>query len=64
MRRASLTRQRLTFLGILGVVVLGFPVVGLPSGSWAGLPASYVYIFGVWAGLIGLAAWVGEGRDK
>ncbi|PKO48719.1 MAG: hypothetical protein CVU31_04475 [Betaproteobacteria bacterium HGW-Betaproteobacteria-4] len=34
----------------------------LPGGEWSGIPATYLYLFGVWAGLIALAAWVAERR--
>lgn len=60
MKRASLSRQRLAALGLVGGPLLSYPLLALPSGNWAGLPASYLYLFGVWAGLIALAAWVAE----
>ncbi|MFN4325114.1 MAG: hypothetical protein ACK4FP_04395 [Azonexus sp.] len=62
MNRASPTRQRLAALGLLGAPLLTYPLVGLPGGEWLGIPAGYWYLFGVWAGLIGLAAWVAEHR--
>jgi|MGYP000886309825 hypothetical protein len=62
MKRASPTRQRLAALGLLGVPLLTYPLLSLPGGELAGIPASYWYLFGVWAGLIGLAAWVAERR--
>ncbi|MBS1159338.1 MAG: hypothetical protein H6R15_1757 [Proteobacteria bacterium] len=64
MKRASISRQRLAALGLLGVPLLTYPLLGLPSGSWGGLPAGYVYLFGVWVGLIALAAVVAEGGGK
>jgi len=64
MKRASPTRQRLAALGLLGLPLLTYPLLGLPTGHWLGLPAGYVYLFGVWAGLIGLAAWVAERKGK
>lgn len=64
MKRASPTRQRLAALGLFGIPLLTYPLLSLPEGSLAGIPASYVYLFGVWAGLIGLAAWVAESRSK
>lgn len=64
MKRASPTRQRLAALGLLGLPLLTFPILSLPGGQWLGLPASYVYLFGVWSGLIALAAWVAERKDK
>lgn len=62
MKRASPTRQRLAALGLLGVPLLTYPLLTLPEGWLAGLPAAYVYLFGIWAGLILLAALVAERR--
>ncbi len=64
MKRANPTRQRLAALGLLGIPLLTYPLLSLPGGSLGGVPASYLYLFGVWAGLIGLAAWVAEKRSK
>lgn len=64
MRRASPVRQRLAALALLGVPLLTYPLLSLPGGSLFGMPASYLYIFGVWAGLIALAAWVAERQGK
>lgn len=60
MRRSNPTRQRLAALGLLGVPLLGYPFLTLPDGEWAALPAIFVYLFGVWAGLIAAAAVVAE----
>lgn len=64
MKRASLSRQRLAALGLLGIPLLTYPLLGLPGGSWFGLPAGYVYLFAVWAGLVVLAAGVAERKGK
>ncbi len=64
MKRASPTRQRLAALGLLGVPLLTYPLLGLPAGNLWGIPASYLYLFVVWAGLIALAAWVAERRGN
>ena len=64
MKKANPTRQRLAALGLLGVPLLTNPLLNLPSGEWGGIPATYLYLFGVWAGLIALAAWVAERRGK
>jgi hypothetical protein len=54
----------LAALALLGVPLLTYPLLGLPGGSLLGIPASYLYVFGVWAGLIALAAWVAERQGK
>jgi len=64
MRRASPVRQRFAALALLGIPLLTYPILSLPSGSLGGLPAGYLYLFGVWAGLIALAALVAERRGK
>ncbi|KAB2927229.1 MAG: hypothetical protein F9K30_04485 [Dechloromonas sp.] len=64
MKRASPTRQRLAALGLLGIPLLTYPLIALPEGTLLGIPASYVYLFGVWAGLIALAALVAERKGK
>jgi hypothetical protein len=61
-KRANPIRQRLAALSLLGVPLLTYPLLSLPSGTWGGIPATYLYLFGVWAGLIALAAWVAERR--
>ena len=60
MKRANPTRQRLAALGLLGVPLLTYPLLSLPAGEFGGFPATYLYLFGVWGGLIALAAWVAE----
>ena len=64
MKQASPTRQRLTALGLLGIPLLTYPLLSLPTGEWFGLPATYVYLFGVWGGLIAFAARAAERKDK
>ena len=64
MKRASPVRQRLAALGLLGLTLLTYPLLSLPEGSLGGIPATYLYLFGVWAGLIALAARVAERRGK
>jgi len=63
-KRGSPTRQRLSALALLGIPLLSFPVLGLPQGEIAGIPAIFLYLFGVWAGLILLAARIAERRSK
>jgi hypothetical protein len=64
MRRANPLRQRLAALGLLGIPLLTYPMLGLPNGELAGIPASYLYLFGVWTLLIVLAAAVAERRGR
>ena len=62
MKRANPMRQRLAALGLLGVPLLTYPLLSLPRGEWGGVPAAYLYLFGVWALLVGVAAAVAERR--
>ena len=64
MRRANSLRQRLAAIGLLGIPLLTFPMLSLPSGELAGIPASYLYLFGVWTLLIALAAVIAERRGR
>ncbi|WP_306602629.1 hypothetical protein [Azonexus sp.] len=63
MKRGSPTRQRLAAIGLCGIPLLTYPLLGLPKGSLAGIPMIVFYLFGVWAGLIALAAWIAERRN-
>jgi hypothetical protein len=60
--------QRFVALCILGVLLFNFPILALfnVSGSIMGVPVLYAYIFGAWAALIALMAFVAEalGRDR
>jgi len=62
MKRANPMRQRLAALGLLGVPLLTYPLLSLPQGDIAGIPAPYLYLFGMWTLLIVLAAVVAERR--
>ena len=61
----SVRRQRLLALFAAGALTLNFPLLGV----WdvpvrvAGLPLLPLAVFGGWALLIALAAWLVEGRD-
>jgi hypothetical protein len=44
--------------------LLTYPLLSLPTGQLGGIPATYLYLFGVWAGLIALAAGVTERKEK
>ncbi len=60
--------QRFVALCILGVLLFNFPVLALFNipGTVFGVPVLYAYIFGAWAALIALMAFVAEGlgRDR
>jgi hypothetical protein len=62
MKRLNPLRQRLAALGLMAIPLLTFPVIGLPTGHWNGIPASFLYLFGVWAGIVVLAAGAAERR--
>jgi hypothetical protein len=48
----------------MGVLLLNFPLLGLPGGYWGTIPAPLLYLFGVWALIVALAAVVTERRGK
>jgi hypothetical protein len=54
--------QRLVALFLLGALLFGYPLLALFDvvGSVWGMPLLYVYLFGAWAVLIVLMAWVVE----
>ncbi len=64
MKRANPMRQRLAALALLGMPLLTYPLLSLPTGDIAGMPAPYLYLFGVWTLLVVLAATVAERRGK
>ena len=66
MHRSILTRQRLVGIFVLGCLLLYSPAVTLFDGvAWlAGIPVSYLYLFGVWLLLVVLAAVTVEGRGR
>lgn len=57
MKQAASVRQRLVVLGILGALLLTYPLLGLLRGTVLGVPSAFFYLFLVWLGLIGVAAW-------
>lgn len=65
MQRSDITGQRLVVIVLLGCVLFNYPVLSLFSkpGAWLGIPVLYLYVFGAWALLVGLAAYVIERRD-
>lgn len=65
MQRSDITGQRLVAIVLLGCVLFNYPVLSLFSkpGTWLGIPLLYLYIFAIWALLIGLTAYVIERRE-
>ncbi|MEW8507728.1 MAG: hypothetical protein AB2598_13585 [Candidatus Thiodiazotropha sp.] len=66
MNRSTQTRQRLAGVTLLGLLLFFSPVLTLfdKATEWAGIPVSYLYLFGIWLALILLAAWAVEGREQ
>jgi hypothetical protein len=64
MIRPSVKGQRLIALFLLGCLLFNYPLLNLFSyrGEVFGIPMLYVYVFSVWALLIGLMAIVVEMR--
>ena len=66
MPRATLLRQRLLVLFLAALFALFSPLPGYLGAApdWRGIPALYLYLFGTWALIIGLAAWIcSRGQD-
>lgn len=57
--------QRLVALCMLGTLMFNYPVLALFNvpGAVFGVPALYAYIFGAWAVLVALMAFVAESND-
>jgi hypothetical protein len=62
MIKATLTGQRFVALFVLGWVVVNYPVLSVfdVARAWFGIPSLYLYVFGVWAVVIALMAWIIE----
>jgi len=60
--RKTLARQRLVAMTCLVAVLFNAPVLWLVDSSLTllGLPALYVYMFGVWSAFIAVIAWIVE----
>ena len=58
MLHSVLTRQRLVGIFLTGMVLLYSPALTLFDRvlEWAGIPVSYLYLFGVWLLIVVLAA--------
>ncbi|TMG74230.1 MAG: hypothetical protein E6H80_08395 [Betaproteobacteria bacterium] len=65
MIRPSIKGQRLAALFLLGFLLFNYPLLTLFVGpsQVLGIPVLYVYVFAVWALLIGLMALVVEKRN-
>ncbi len=57
-----MTRARLVALFVLGLLLMNFPLLSLFSREQLvlGMPVLYVYLYGVWALVIGLLIWLME----
>ena len=66
MRRSALWPQRLVTVFLIGFLLLFSPVVPLfeRPPSWFGIPALYLYLFGVWAAIIAATAFIVSGDDE
>ena len=64
MRQGNGLRLRLAALALLGLPLFNFPIVALPAGEISGIPSAFLYLFGVWALLIVLAAVLVERQDR
>lgn len=55
-----MTRARLVALFGLGLLLMNFPLLSLFSQEYLvlGMPMLYVYLYGAWALIIGLLAWL------
>ncbi|GIK24236.1 MAG: hypothetical protein C3F19_08770 [Rhodocyclales bacterium] len=64
MNRAIITGQRLAAVFLLGCVLFNYPLIALfnKPGELFDIPLLYLYLFGVWAVLIGLMALTIERR--
>jgi hypothetical protein len=62
MIKATLTGQRLLALSVFGAVLMNYPLLSVFNvrQSWLGIPVLYLYVFGVWAALVALMAWIIE----
>jgi hypothetical protein len=60
MPRATLLRQRLLLLFLIGMLLLFSPLVMQfeTLGRWLGAPVLLIYLFVTWAALIAIAAWI------
>jgi hypothetical protein len=59
------SKDLLVALFALGVVLLSWPFLTVVNGPTAvlGIPLLILYLFAVWAGIIGVLFWLTGGRD-
>lgn len=66
MQTGARTAERLVGLALAGAVAFNYPLLHLFSGAGTvfGIPSLYVYLFLVWAALIGLMALIVHARPE
>ena len=66
MNRSIITGQCLAAVFLLGCVLFNYPLIALfnKPGEIADIPLLYFFLFGAWALLIVLMAWVIERRRE
>jgi hypothetical protein len=59
------SKDLLVALFVLGVALLSWPLLTVVNTSTAvlGIPLLVLYLFAVWAGIIGILFWLTGGRD-
>ncbi|MDX9707060.1 MAG: hypothetical protein RBT86_05720 [Azospira sp.] len=66
MQRSRLSSQRLVVVFMFGCLLFSYPVLALfdlPRRVF-GMPLVFVYLFAVWAVLIGAMAWIAERGER
>jgi hypothetical protein len=65
MIKSVLSGQRLIACCLLGAILFNYPLLSLFSAdvTWLGVPLRVIYLFSVWALLIGLMAFIIERSD-
>jgi hypothetical protein len=60
------SKDLLVALFALGLVLLSWPFLTVVNGADAvlGIPRLVLYLFAVWAGIIGVLFWLTGGRDS
>lgn len=64
MKKQNVKGQRLAALFLLGNLLFNYPLLALFNrpDTLFGIPVLYLYVFGAWAALIALLAYVAEKR--